>query len=381
MMDEDEGEKIMEEILLRVKYRDNCALVCDQFYSKVCEIESFKEILKVDVSFSHYLSRNLKKKIFKCLFFLQKNTENEFIDNFDSMMYSRRRFSHLRLSGDFSRDQEDELTEVLAKYGSEIKVAAISLCQRNLKQFLKVLKRLPKVEELEIQGYHSLIRETKLKDDEDIVKLAELKRLKLNVTSVEFMDFFQEFIPNGVLAEMELTNYDYDNRSETFFLSVLSFFDSQCNIKKLKVLGELEFDWIGHLKLEEFSANVKQTQQQEVVSFLVTQRNLKAVDLEFRENIESATLIQIIQSLSNVRKLKFTLKTIDVESLRAIQQLQLRYLQDFELELNGDVSAVGSLEAVELKCMKKLKLSPLDDALIELSNESISRLAQRFPTL
>jgi hypothetical protein len=72
------------------------------------------------------------------------------------------------------------------------------------------------------------------------------------------------------------------------------------------------------------------------------------------------------------------LKRIGAESLYAIQQLQLRYLEDFELELNGNVSVVRLLEAVELSSMKKFKLSSRD---WELSNESILRLAQLFPKL
>jgi hypothetical protein len=301
-----------------------------------------------------------------------------FIDSFDSMMHSRRRFNHLQLSYDFIPNQEDELSEVLSKFGSEIKVAEISLCQRNLKQFLKVLKRLPNVEELDIQNNCRRMRETEVEDG-DTVKLAKLKRLSLYLRSVDFMNFFQELIPDGAMTELELIYIT--NRHENVFLSLKNFFASQLNIKKLKMPHNLNFEWIGHLKLEEFSASVQQSQQQELVAFLVTQRNLKVVVLKFWNEIESAALIQIIQSLKNVRELKFTLKRIDVESLHAIQQLQLRYLEDFELELNGNVSAVRPLEAVELSSMKGFKLSSVDNAIIELSNESVFRLAQRFSKL
>jgi hypothetical protein len=236
---------------------------------------------------------------------------------------------------------------------------------------------------VKVSGFDQVV--TEAEDDGDIVQLAKLKRLSWDLESIAFVDFFQELIPDGALSELKL--YTPSFRADTVFSPVLNFLAPQCNITTVEIFGSLiseKFNWISHLKLEEISTNIDQSQHQELSTFLITQRNMKVVELVCWHNIECATLTQIIKSLSNIRILKLMLKSIGVESLHAIQQL--RHLEDLELEVEGeDVSGIKDLELVELSSMKKLKLllghEDSYGPLLELSNESVSRLTQRFPKL
>jgi hypothetical protein len=156
-----------------------------------------------------------------------------FLDIFDSLMHSSRRFNSLDLSVLLNDHVNiDKLYVVLDKFGTEIKEAKVHIRKENVNTLKNVLQRLPNIQNLDVNPhyYYGSVGEVEAgKVDEQVVKLTKLKCLRLNSENPMVVDLFNQLIPEGALEELKVSWKISENCHE----SLKIFFAAQINIKSL----------------------------------------------------------------------------------------------------------------------------------------------------
>lgn len=284
-------------------------------------------------------------------------------------MQSSRQFNEIRLKNfTIGTSKWSKAEQVLRKHGEGITKAAF-LCPQwdQLKQatgFINAVNMMTNLKDLQLTTASLYTDDNS--DDICFATTTSLNLTKLTTLKVSGNNMLNiiEKIPAGVLRDVKIRMPNDD-------LTV--FFQKQSSIRKLEISNLSDAAMLQHLQIEEFL--IDEFDRPQLVELFKLQPQL--VKLKLLRQVNSTTVIAIIENLKNLQLLYFAVGIVSSELVAQISQLHR--LKELSIKFQGDTQTI--IDVLSRGIFPSLRTLHLKQWDFQVSHVDFTALSQSLPRI